>query len=100
MTKEQRIEEMAVVGCVRNPRAYTVEECSKCGFKGGCCDTYRHAETLCKMGYGNVREFAEKVKALSVADMSVGKHYLCIPEKAIDELVKKYAVLEERDGTN
>lgn len=51
MNKEQQIEEMAVIGCVRNPQAYTAEECAKCDFKNGQCNSYRHAEALYNAGY-------------------------------------------------
>lgn len=49
--KEKQIEEMAVLGCVRNPRAHTAEECAKCDFKQGMCNAYRHAEALYNAGY-------------------------------------------------
>ena len=52
--KEKQIEEMAVLGCVRNPRAHTAEECAKCDFKQGMCNAYRHAETLYDAGYRKV----------------------------------------------
>lgn len=45
-TKQEQIEEMAVIGCVRNPQAHTAEECAKCDFKQGQCNAYRHAEAL------------------------------------------------------
>lgn len=48
---DKQIEEMAVIGCVRNPQAYTAEECTKCGFKQGMCNAYRHAEALYNAGY-------------------------------------------------
>lgn len=51
MNKEQQIEEMAVIGCVRNPQAHIAEECAKCDFKQGCCNAYRHAEALYNAGY-------------------------------------------------
>ena len=51
MNKEQQIEEMAVIGCVRNPQAHTAEECAKCDFKNGQCNSYRHAEALYNAGY-------------------------------------------------
>lgn len=50
MNKEQ-IEEMAVIGCVRNPQAHSAEECAKCDFKNGQCNSYRHAEALYNAGY-------------------------------------------------
>lgn len=50
-TKQEQIEEMAVIGCVRNPQAHTAEECAKCDFKQGRCNAYRHAEALYNAGY-------------------------------------------------
>ena len=57
MTKQEQIEEMAVIGCVRNPQAHTAEECAKCDFKQGQCNAYRHAEKLYDAGYRKVDEF-------------------------------------------
>ena len=48
---QEQIEEMAVIGCVRNPQAHTAEECAKCDFKQGQCNAYRHAEALYNAGY-------------------------------------------------
>lgn len=59
MTKQEQIEEMAVIGCVRNPQAHTAEECAKCDFKQGQCNAYRHAESLYEAGYRKVDEFEE-----------------------------------------
>ena len=59
MTKQEQIEEMAVIGCVRNPQAHTAEECTKCDFKQGQCNAYRHAEKLYDAGYRKVDEFEE-----------------------------------------
>ena len=56
MNKQEQIDEMAVLGCVRNPRAYSAEECAKCDFKQGMCNAYRHAETLYEAGYQKVPE--------------------------------------------
>ena len=56
MTKQEQIEEMAVIGCVRNPQAHTAEECAKCDFKQGQCNAYRHAEKLYNAGYRKVDE--------------------------------------------
>ena len=50
-TKQEQIEEMAVIGCVRNPQAHTAEECAKCDFKQGQCNAYKHAEALYNAGY-------------------------------------------------
>lgn len=51
MNKQEQITEMAVLGCVRNPKAHTAEECAKCDFKQGMCNAYRHAESLYNAGY-------------------------------------------------
>lgn len=51
MNKQQQIEKMAVIGCVRNPQAKTAEECGKCDFRQGMCNAYRHAENLYNAGY-------------------------------------------------
>lgn len=56
-TKQEQIEEMAVIGCVRNPQAHTAEECAKCDFKQGQCNAYRHAEALYEAGYRKIDEF-------------------------------------------
>lgn len=56
MTKQEQIEEMAVIGCVRNPQAHTAEECAKCDFKQGKCNAYRHAEKLYNAGYRKIDE--------------------------------------------
>lgn len=61
MTKQEQINEMAVIGCVRNPQAHTAEECAKCDFKQGQCNAYRHAEELYDAGYRKIDEF-EKCK--------------------------------------
>ena len=53
MTRQEQIEEMAVIGCVRNPQAHTAEECAKCDFKQGQCNAYRHAEAIYNAGYPN-----------------------------------------------
>ena len=57
MTRQEQIEEMAVIGCVRNPQAHTAEECAKCDFKQGQCNAYRHSEKLYDAGYRKVDEF-------------------------------------------
>ena len=64
MTKQEQIEEIAVIGCVRNPQAHTAEECSKCVFKQGMCSAYRHAEALVQAGYGNVSEYKSEREML------------------------------------
>lgn len=56
-TKQEQIDEMAVIGCVRNPQAHTAEECAKCDFKQEQCNAYRHAEKLYNAGYRKIDEF-------------------------------------------
>ena len=58
MTEQEQIEEMAVIGCVRNPQAHTAEECAKCDFKEGQCNAYRHAKALYDTGHRKVPENA------------------------------------------
>ena len=62
MTKQEQIEEMAVLGCVRNPQAHTAEECAKCDFKQGQCNAYRHAEELYNAGYRKTKEKDETLE--------------------------------------
>lgn len=81
MDKEQQIEEMAVIGCVRNPQAHTAEECSKCDFKQGMCNAYRHAEALYEAGYRKIREKDETLEEQI-------KHLNTIVER-LDELLWK-----------
>ncbi len=58
MTKQEQIEEMALLGCVRNPQAHTAEECAKFCFKQGMCNAYRHAVALYNAGYRKIPENA------------------------------------------
>lgn len=66
--KQKQIGEMAVLGCVRTPKAFTKEECSVCDFKNGSCNAYGHAEALCVAGYrkqsDTAREILGKLKFL------------------------------------
>ena len=64
MTKQEQIEEMAVIGCVRNPQAHTAEECAKCDFKQGQCNAYRHAEKLYNAGYRKIDDLKAENKQL------------------------------------
>lgn len=64
MTKQEQIEKMAVIGCVRNPQAHTAEECSKCDFKQGMCNAYRHAEALYNAGYSDVTGCKAEIERL------------------------------------
>lgn len=81
MTKQEQIEEMAVIGCVRNPQAHTAEECAKCGFKQGMCNAYRHAEALYSAGYRKVPDGA----------------VVLTPEERDDEMKATNEILAERD---
>lgn len=106
MTKQEQIEEMAVIGCVRNPQAHTAEECAKCDFKYGQCNAYRHAEALYNAGYRTeatltcdfikmaqthaVQEFAEKLKkVIHERDYVRGYAEIGLIEE-IDELLEEY----------
>ena len=40
------IAEISILGCTKNPQAYKVEECIKCAFKDGMCDSYKHAKKI------------------------------------------------------
>ena len=40
------IAEIAVIGCHRNPQAYTTNECMSCEFKNDMCDAYKHAKKI------------------------------------------------------
>ena len=64
MTRKEQIEEMAVIGCVRNPQAHTAEECAKCDFKQGQCNAYRHAEKLYDAGYRKIDDLKAEIKRL------------------------------------
>ena len=81
MTRQEQIEEMAVIGCVRNPQAHTAEECAKCDFKQGQCNAYRHAEELYKAGYRKTKEKDETLEKQI-------KHLNTIVER-LDELLGK-----------
>lgn len=70
MTKQEQIEEMAVIGCVRNPQAHKAEECSKCDFKQGMCNAYRHAEALYDAGYRKIPENAVVLTKEEYIDLS------------------------------
>lgn len=80
MTKQEQIEEMAVIGCVRNPQAHTAEECAKCDFKQGQCNAYRHAEALYNAGYRKIDNKASLKNEI--------KHLNTIVER-LDELLGK-----------
>ena len=116
MTKQEQIEEMAVIGCVRNPQAHTAEECAKCDFKQGQCNAYRHAESLYEAGYRKVdkdsvvlsREEYEMLKSLydtqkgAIMTSSVGDLPLTVEglRKAVDEITRLNRVETELQELN
>ena len=89
MNKEQQIEEMAVIGCVRNPQAHTAEECAKCDFKQRMCNAYRHAEALYNAGYGNVSEYKVERELLG-SQIKVLKQRLNNKYIEVDNLNRDY----------
>lgn len=92
MTKQEQIEEMAVIGCVRNPQAHTAEECSKCDFKQGMCNAYRHAEALYDAGYRKIPENAVVLTKEEYIDLS--RNYVTEQiEKARKKTVKEILLL-------
>ena len=116
MTKQEQIEEMAVIGCVRNPQAHTAEECAKCDFKQGQCNAYRHAEKLYNAGYRKVdkdsvvlsREEYEMLKSLydtqkgAIMTSSIGDLPLTVEglRKAVDEITRLNRVETELQELN
>ena len=112
MTKQEQIEEMAVIGCVRNPQAHTAEECAKCDFKQGQCNAYRHAEKLYNAGHGNISEYKTEREMLGsqikVLKKRLNNKYVAIERlKAENEQLKvkleknplaiKQKIMEEDD---
>ena len=95
MTKQEQIEEMAVIGCVRNPQAHTAEECAKCDFKQGQCNAYRHAEALYNASYGNISEYKTEREMLEsqikVLEQRLNDKYI-----EIDNLNRNYSNAFER----
>ena len=87
----KQVEEMAVIGCVRNPQAHTAEECAKCDFKNGQCNAYRHAEALYNAGY---RKIPKDSVVLSREEQ---ERILTATEKRIKEL--KRQILQARKET-
>ena len=116
MTKQEQIEEMAVIGCVRNPQAHTAEECAKCDFKQGKCNAYRHAEKLYDAGYRKfdkdsvvlTRVDYEMLKSLydtqkgAIMTSSIGDLPLTIGglRKAVDEITRLNRVETELQELN
>ena len=96
MTKQEQIEEMAVIGCVRNPQAHTTEECLKCEFSDGCCNAYRHAEKLYNAGYKKLPEDAIILTKEEYIDLS--QNYVKEQkEQAVKEFAEKLKELLRND---
>ena len=116
MTRQEQIEEMAVIGCVRNSQAHTAEECAKCDFKQGQCNAYRHAEALYNAGYRKIqdgtvvlsREEYEMLKSLydtqkgAIMTSSIGDLPLTVEglRKAVDEITRLNRVETELQELN
>jgi hypothetical protein len=96
MTKQEQIEEMAVIGCVRNPQAHTAEECAKCDFKQGQCNAYRHAEKLYNAGYRKAeevrKETAEKILNELIDSSNKITFFDCRMALGLDKLTEQYGV--------
>ena len=91
MTKQEQIEEMAVIGCVRNPQAHTAEECSKCDFKQGCCNAYKHAEALYDAGYRKVLLDTKDGRAVDVVQYAPWKLIDGHTEREVEKARKETA---------
>lgn len=93
MTKQEQINEMAVIGCVRNPQAHTAEECAKCDFKQGQCNAYRHAERLYSAGYRKVLLDTENGSCVDCIQYAPWQ----LVERKIEELKSEYKQLEKEN---
>ena len=95
MTKQEQIINMAVLGCVRNPKAHTAKECTKCDFKKGMCNAYRHAEALYEAGYRKISEDSVILTKEDYIDLS--RTYVKEQkEQAVKEFVERVKVHAER----
>lgn len=96
-TKQEQIEEMAVIGCVRNPQAHTAEECAKCDFKQGQCNAYRHAEALYSVVISReeYEMLANKYKNLEIKYSNLcDKYRLC---KDANETLKQNVITARKE---
>lgn len=66
-----KIAEMAVKCCTRNPKAHTSEECFKCEFKNGMCDSYKLAKILYEEGYEQTDDLKKHI-----ADLNNRRHLI------------------------
>lgn len=97
MTKQEQIEEMAVIGCVRNPQAHTAEECAECDFKQGQCNAYRHAEALYSVVISReeYEMLANKYKNLEIKYSNLfDKYRLC---KDANETLKQNVITARKE---
>ena len=97
-TKQEQIEKMAVIGCVRNPQAHTAEECSKCDFKQGMCNAYRHAEALYNAGCSDVSEYKAKIDDLK-DEIIYLERKIAIIDNALKDRDKAIEMLEGKQDT-
>ena len=96
-TKQEQIDEMAVIGCVRNPQAHTAEECAKCDFKQGQCNAYRHAEALYSVVISReeYEMLANKYKNLEIKYSNLfDKYRLC---KDANETLKQNVITARKE---
>lgn len=97
MNKQEQIEKMAVIGCVRNPQAHTAEECAKCDFKYGQCNAYRHAEALYSVVISReeYEMLANKYKNLEIKYSNLSDKYrLC---KDANETLKQNVITAHKE---
>lgn len=92
MNKQEQIEEMAVLGCVRNPQAHTAEECAKCGFKQGMCNAYRHAEALYDAGYRKADEVRKGTAKEILQEWADDNSSMGLDNTFVNNIAKKYGV--------
>ena len=96
-TKQEQIEEMAVIWCVRNPQAHTAEECAKCDVKQGQCNAYRHAEALYSVVISReeYETLANRYKNLEITSRHLCDNYrLC---KDANETLKQNVIAARKE---
>lgn len=96
-TKQEQIEEMAVIGCTRVPQAHTAEECAECDFKQGQCNAYRHAEALYSVVISReeYEMLANKYKNLEIKYSNLcDKYRLC---KDANETLKQNVITARKE---
>ena len=99
-TKQEQIEKMAVIGCVRNPQAHTAEECAKCDFKQGQCNAYRHAEALYNAGYRKIDDLKAENKQLKTECALLDGELRIARQETIDVLNKLKTKAFDKDAFN